>query len=455
MRVATWNLGSKPNDDVMHGLVRLLEHHQILGVQEAGDRDAALAGARRATGCRVLRGDGDGQAKVALLVSEPVEATDWYPCTPATYVGPLGAGPSTISPKGVRWARVPGLTVGVTHMVPSVQRPPFPGRKRRRALYAKHVAAIVEWASKVEGPLVLLGDFNATPDYFQLRPLRDAGFTLHTRPSHGRRAIDYVAVRGLKAGDVSALTGYPSDHRPVVATLSVPQEAPVTRGLYPAAVKKLIPPGANDPAITPRIAILHVDAGDSPSLYEYFRDRSGGVESHFHVRKDGAVEQYRNIFWQADANLDANDFAVSIETQGRGAGEWNAAQLAAIKKLLLWLRDEAGIPLIRCTAWDGRGVGYHTMFGAPSHWTPVAKTCPGPDRVVQFSELLVPWMRSLQSRPTPRWNRLVELLDEVREVAGSIVEGAPDESPRDRAAREIRASARISREIAAKYSEEF
>lgn len=175
----------------------------------------------------------------------------------------------------------------------------------------------------------------------------------------------------------------------------------MTRGIYPNAVQKPIPPGVNDPAIVPRIAVLHVDAGNASSLYTYFRDRSGGVESHFHVRADGVVEQYRNIFWQADANLDANDFAVSIETQGFGAGRWNAGQLAAIKALLLWLNREAGIPLIRCTAWDGKGVGYHVQFGAPGHWTPVAKSCPGPERIRQYEDVLIPWMRSVTNPPKP------------------------------------------------------
>lgn len=164
-------------------------------------------------------------------------------------------------------------------------------------------------------------------------------------------------------------------------------------GLCPFAEHKLIPAGSNDPAIKPRVAILHVDAGNNPSLYEFFRDRSGGIESHFHVRQDGVIEQYRSIFRQADANHLGNDFAVSIETQGYGDGEWNAAQLESIKRLLLWLNDVAGIPLVKCPKWDGAGVGYHVQFGAPGYWTPVAKSCPGPKRIAQFNGVLVPWFK--------------------------------------------------------------
>lgn len=166
------------------------------------------------------------------------------------------------------------------------------------------------------------------------------------------------------------------------------------------ARKKLIPPGANDPRIEPRVAILHVDAGNSPSLYDYFKNRSGGVESHFHVARDGTVECYRDTSYQADANYKANDFAVSIETQGYGEGTWSAAQLAAIKGLLRWLNEVHDIPLQKVETWDGSGVGYHVQFGAPGPWTPVAKTCPGPQRIKQFESLLVPWMREA-SRATP------------------------------------------------------
>ena len=169
-------------------------------------------------------------------------------------------------------------------------------------------------------------------------------------------------------------------------------------GIYPAAVQRPIPPGSNDPPIVPRIAVLHVAVSNADSLHDFFDGPSGGVESHFYIRFDGTVEQYRSIYFQADAQLDANDFAVGIETAGMGSGEWTAEQLASIKALLTWLHTEAKIPLEECTAWNGEGVGYHTMWGAPSHWTPSVKTCPGPDRIKQFNDVIVPWMAS-RTRP--------------------------------------------------------
>lgn len=195
-------------------------------------------------------------------------------------------------------------------------------------------------------------------------------------------------------------------------------------GWYPKAVVRNIPPGANDPPIKPRAVVLHVDAGNAHSLYDYFRFRSGGIESHFHVRKDGVVEQYRNIYWEADANHKANDFAVSIETQGYGHGKWNQKQLKAIKELILWLNKEAGIPLRKIQNWNGSGIGYHIQFGSPGHWTPVAKACPGPERIHQFNNNIVPWIDRQNKKQTKqggnkgtRVKSARKLLVEARKVA--------------------------------------
>ena len=183
--------------------------------------------------------------------------------------------------------------------------------------------------------------------------------------------------------------------------------------LFPEADQQLIPPGPNDPRITPRVAILHVDAGNAENLHDFFAERSGGIESHFHVTRAGKIYQYRDTAFEADANYLANPFAISIETQGFGTGVWTGPQIAAIKRLLLWLNKTHGIPLQKVEKWDGSGVGYHTLFGAPGMWTPVAKSCPGPRRIQQFDVSLVPWMKRV-STPTPR---LDQIEDSIRDAA--------------------------------------
>jgi hypothetical protein len=181
--------------------------------------------------------------------------------------------------------------------------------------------------------------------------------------------------------------------------------------LYSGAVKKLINPGSNDPAIIPIGVILHVDAGNSGSLYSYFKDRSGGIESHFHIPKSGKPEQYRDTSREADANYKGNSFLkdgkrygfISVETQGLERGGWTPSQINEIKKLLAWASRTHRFPLRKCPAWNAPGVGYHVLFGAPGAWTPVSKSCPGPDRIRQFNNVLVPWFRTATApAPTPK-----------------------------------------------------
>lgn len=159
----------------------------------------------------------------------------------------------------------------------------------------------------------------------------------------------------------------------------------------PFAKQQLIPPGVNDPRIEARIGILHVDAGNVYNLHDYFEDRSGGIESHGHIPKDGSLFQYRDTGWEADANYKANPFALSFETQGYGEGLWTDPQILMIKRVMLWAVTAHGIPLRKVTSWnDPRGGwGYHIQF---PEWHPKPKSCPGPDRIKQFNRILVPWM---------------------------------------------------------------
>lgn len=190
--------------------------------------------------------------------------------------------------------------------------------------------------------------------------------------------------------------------------------------IYPKAKQLLIEPGPNDPRVNCRIGILHVDGGNAPSLYKFFSDRSGGIESHFHIPKVAQLEQYRDTAYEADANYKANPFAMSVETQGYADEPWNAKQIQDIKDLMLWARDVEGIPLRKVTSWNDTlgGWGYHIMMGTPGMWTPVAKSCPGPLRIKQFNEILVPWMvkvasqdaRTYYAKPVPpRWNNFTHL----------------------------------------------
>jgi hypothetical protein len=174
---------------------------------------------------------------------------------------------------------------------------------------------------------------------------------------------------------------------------------------YPKAIKKPISIDANDPRIHPIGLITHVDAGNSPDLFNFWQSPgSDGLESHFHAAKKDNLFQYRDNEIEADANLKANSFIrtsdgkrygfTSMETQGFGTGEWTDFQLQCIKDVYTWGHQTFDWPYRVCPGPFAGGLGYHTMWGAPSQWTPVSKSCPGNDRIAQFHDVLVPWLAS-------------------------------------------------------------
>lgn len=157
------------------------------------------------------------------------------------------------------------------------------------------------------------------------------------------------------------------------------------------------PAGTPGGTISPRVVILHTMAVNA-----FARPKAAnGLEWHFGVHWSGKVEQHVDTSKRADANNKANAFAISIETEDDGdpaTQPWSEEQMVALARLVRWCCDTHGIPKVRCNRWDGTGIGYHTMWGAPSQWTPVAKTCPGKARIAQFPRLL----QMVAGTPTPR-----------------------------------------------------
>lgn len=190
--------------------------------------------------------------------------------------------------------------------------------------------------------------------------------------------------------------------------------------IYPLAKYREVSGLDKDKVITPIGVILHVRDGLGASLFDYFDGPSGGIESHFYISYNGGIEQYRNTNREADANYKANSFKVngrwvgfiSIETEGLASGKWTSIQLAKIKDILNWLNVVHDIPLVVCPAWNKPGVGYHTMWGAPSQWTPHVKSCPGPKRIQQFKDDIVPWLKNGEDEMTPAdWKKLEAMID--------------------------------------------
>jgi hypothetical protein len=163
--------------------------------------------------------------------------------------------------------------------------------------------------------------------------------------------------------------------------------------------QRLLPEWNTQPKITPVLIIDHTIVGSVDGAFAHFRDNTG-IEAHFGIRgrrsgsRDGEIEQWMDTGREADANLNANDKAISIETEDNGAAPiepWSAAQIQSLK----WLHNKlvAVHPTIlrrEAGDCDGPGLGYHTKLGAPSCWTPVAKTCPGSARISQWGSVLLP-----------------------------------------------------------------
>ena len=79
----------------------------------------------------------------------------------------------------------------------------------------------------------------------------------------------------------------------------------------------------------------------------------------------------------------------SWETEGMGDGTWTDAQLATIKRIIAFKHDHYGTPLRVCPGPFSTGFGYHCLF---SQWNHNNHSCPGPERVKQFNDVIVPWM---------------------------------------------------------------
>ncbi|WP_116051670.1 peptidoglycan recognition protein family protein [Amycolatopsis palatopharyngis] len=158
----------------------------------------------------------------------------------------------------------------------------------------------------------------------------------------------------------------------------------------PFAVHRPLSENHTQGGITPRAVILHTAWSGASSLYGFFQNNSN-LESHFYVANDGTIEQYMDTGIRADANKNANGFAVSIETQDdRAIKSWNSAQLDALVRLVKWICDTHDIPKRRIESAYGSGIGWHVQFGAPGPWTPSAKTCPGGPRIEQVKNHIIP-----------------------------------------------------------------
>jgi hypothetical protein len=161
--------------------------------------------------------------------------------------------------------------------------------------------------------------------------------------------------------------------------------------VYPNAADHNIPPGPNDPPITPRIIVIHTMVGTIESADAHFRDGSG-IEAHFGVAMDGRVWQWRSTGFQADAQSAGNGYCISIETEDGGQPErpWTAIQFQRLVDLMLWIGRVHDIPMTLVRTETERGIGYHRQF---ADWNPNHHSCPGDVRLNQLVNYLIPTLQ--------------------------------------------------------------
>lgn len=180
----------------------------------------------------------------------------------------------------------------------------------------------------------------------------------------------------------------------------------------PFAVHKPLSENHTQGKIKPRAVILHTAVSTASSLFDFFQNNSN-LESHFYVDKNGRIEQYMDTEIMADANKNANDFAVSIESWDNGAPDktpWNDPQIVAITALIDWLCDvHPSIPRVQIPSAYGAGIGWHVMFGAPGPWTPVSKSCPGKPRIEQTKNLIIPAVARYDNPPVDLETDLLDI----------------------------------------------
>lgn len=184
---------------------------------------------------------------------------------------------------------------------------------------------------------------------------------------------------------------------------------------YPAAQWR--PLGRQDePPITPRILVLHTMVGYLRGSEAMFR-REGyqGTESHFGVggpwdrdadgtSLDGAVWQWQATDRQADAQHSGNAYCTSVETSDGGDpfNPWSPAQVEALVELVVWWCRGTGHPARISTSPTMAGIGWHAQHRA---WAPDGRTCPGPVRIRQLREHVVPDAAAILSSTDPRPTR--------------------------------------------------
>jgi peptidoglycan hydrolase-like protein with peptidoglycan-binding domain len=160
----------------------------------------------------------------------------------------------------------------------------------------------------------------------------------------------------------------------------------------------------------PRLLIFHSHSGPGTEtaakvlsyIERSWREGNRSVTiPHEHLDVDGARTQMLGWDRVGIASYRANPFSIAVETADPAGAvintePWTDGQLQSLAEITVEWHQRTGWPIERATAWDGHGVGYHSMWGQntalfPNRnpWTNTrGKTCPGYARIAQFDSIL-------------------------------------------------------------------
>lgn len=227
LNVVSWNtwglpfpFASEPRKGRFPGINERLEE---MGVDIAGLQEV-WRGARSLLHLRGLHWPGQGgDSGLALLTEHQASSPRLYPFR-------SGSGVDKLKKKGVLASQVTvddeDIWVLVTHMQAGTG-------KRAQAARRDQIEQLSELVESLEGPTVVMGDFNLYDDLDldleAAQRLRDAGLVdagSHAGPTHTTEPhrLDRIYLRELQATELTV--EHPrglSDHRPVRATLSSPE----------------------------------------------------------------------------------------------------------------------------------------------------------------------------------------------------------------------------------------
>lgn len=261
--IGSYNIRHALSDGVAAGDVERLAASgvDVVGLQEMGSRkrrNAVLAAVQDCSTCVMQGVFFDSPASIGavpILYREgrfTLYDSGSQMLSDTTYIGPKGAGPATQPPKYVTWVKLQEKRTGRffyvlnSHAVASVQATDGGANtnQRRLALYRKHMDGLRSLITQVKRRQVgvfVVGDLNV--NYRRDRVVRDPLFPyvnmaevsveasyeslgVPETGTHNRvdgtsstRLIDYVYFmprRVFSAVSQSILSGYSSDHRPLV-----------------------------------------------------------------------------------------------------------------------------------------------------------------------------------------------------------------------------------------------